>query len=289
MQGGLAESVIQDAVIDMMKSRFPSRVFLALQMKDAAAVRQIYDLALQFPRTATCRDLAKLDIVIDGCVYGDNFELQVCFVDDKPCVLKSVTLCEYNRAEELQRANAKHTNLVDFQLHKHGNKYFVIMPLLPITVASFHGLPERKALRLWDQMSSVLEYLHNLNFAHKDVKPDNICVNNEGNYVLIDLGDTVRFNIRSNSTALYVPADIDETEPASAEIDWWMLAMTVYDAMQPMDNCLAFQGPKFFSTIELLKWFQENNHIDLLDKITDKTSPKVKVVCVDALIFVNTL
>lgn len=40
----------------------------------------------------------------------------------------------------------------------------------------------------WNQLSQALRLLHAHGYAHMDVKPANICISVEGDFVLIDLG-----------------------------------------------------------------------------------------------------
>eukprot|EP01036_Dinobryon_divergens_P034976 gene34976-45265_t len=99
--------------------------------------------------------------------------------------------------------------------------------------------------------------------VHKDVKSANICLDHNGDFVLIDLGDTVQVGLKSASTPEFVPADIDAAEGAAFAIDWWMLAMTVYDRMQPAGKGLRTQvGGQQLTTTSLLAWFHEGWRLD---------------------------
>ena len=49
-------------------------------------------------------------------------------------------------------------------------------------------MPEDKATNYILQIASALEYIHNEQMNHLDIKPDNILLNNKGEAILIDFG-----------------------------------------------------------------------------------------------------
>jgi len=135
-------------------------------------------------------------------------------------------------------------------------------------------MPERKAIQLWDQIASGLECLHAHNSAHKDVKSDNIRVDSNGQFVLIDMGETVQFGQRSNSTAQFIPTDLDGDEPAAPLLDWGMLMMTVYDRMQVQGEGICSRE-RDMSTSDLLNWFRGKGYVSLYDRMQAKFPTKI--------------
>ncbi len=268
IRSGLTKSQLDLNVVRRMNSRYANKVLLALRIGSADLAREAYNWTQSLPQTSTCRNLKEKSIIVDECLIGNNEYLEICFVERrKPSVLKSVSLTEYRKVKMLLEANVKHKHIVPIQLETLHGKNFVIMPLLPITVEHLCGISEDIASELWDQIGSALECLHSHGFAHKDVKSANICIDNNGDFILIDLGSTVKFGFRSASTTEYVPEDVDGTEGANALIDWWMLAMTVYDRMQP-----SLRGGTSFRTVALLKWFEDNEYYELLERIKSKVA-----------------
>jgi serine/threonine protein kinase len=263
-----------------MIDRFAARVYIAMMRNDAKLAKTIYDDAIELPLTATCKELASdYDIIVDKCVYGDNIvvndHLQICFKDGKPSILKKVSSNEYERAQALVAAKLKHAHLVDLQPIQLERKRYVVMPLLPITVVMLCGMNESKAVELWDQISSALEYLHANHYGHKDIKPENICVNSEGKFILIDMGETVAFGQCSGSTSKYVPSDLDGAAPATARLDWGMLAMTIYDRMQIYGEGVSFSD-KSMTTEDLMSWFRRKSFTTLYNKIRAKLEDDVR-------------
>lgn len=64
------------------------------------------------------------------------------------------------------------------------------------------------------------------------VKPANILITSSGDFILADLGSIVRVDQRSASTRAYLPREmwVEGRPPlASPHVDWWMLAMTIYE------------------------------------------------------------
>lgn len=279
--GGMRRDLVEQTVITRMIDRFAAKTNIALYTQNAQLAKSIYDDAVELPLTTTCRVLSsEYDIIVDGCVYGDNMHLQICFMDGKPSVLKNVTRNEYERANALLDAEVKHPHLVELRPISLEKKLFVVMPLLPITVVSLSGMPEPKARQLWDQVASGLDHLHDRGFAHKDVKPDNICVDSNGKLILIDMGDTVKFGQRSGSTSLFIPSDLDGDAPATALLDWGMLMMTVYDRMQPQGEGVSFRQQEL-TTSDLLSWFQRKS-TDLYEKMLAKVGAGEKLPRYDA-------
>ena len=49
-------------------------------------------------------------------------------------------------------------------------------------------LTEEEAARLFSQILDVLEYIHSQGICHRDVKPENMLLDSEGNLKIIDFG-----------------------------------------------------------------------------------------------------
>lgn len=77
--------------------------------------------------------------------------------------------------------------------------------------------------RFWEQMKDALHCFHGRGYAHMDVKPANILITANGDFLLADLGSLTTFGNRSESTKAYVPVDLWDGRAliASASVDWW--------------------------------------------------------------------
>ena len=63
------------------------------------------------------------------------------------------------------------------------------------------GLPERQAVHYIRQIADALQYIHNRNMNHLDVKPGNVLLDEKGNAVLIDFGLAKRYDVEGNQTS----------------------------------------------------------------------------------------
>ena len=68
----------------------------------------------------------------------------------------------------------------------------MIMPYYPSTLESVRKLSLASGIRLFDQLRSAVDYLHSLNNDHMDIKSANICLMENGEFVLIDLSNVAR-------------------------------------------------------------------------------------------------
>ena len=96
-------------------------------------------------------------------------------------------------AEARRAGRLNHPNLV--QVHdvcQVGDNYLLIMELMKGSTADIlrdnGAFAETQVLRLLSHMGRALGYAESQHLVHRDVKPDNILVNEEGTYKLADLG-----------------------------------------------------------------------------------------------------
>jgi serine/threonine protein kinase len=156
------------------------------------------------------------------------------------------------------RGDKMNEHVVPFELRWEDpvkGKSFMVMPELP---ALLEQIPASQvdARSLLDHMSSALEYLHGLGFAHCDVKPGNICAQYPLSFVLVDLGSIALFGARTDSTPAYVPRDV-RGDRSSAELDWCMLGMTLAEKGCRDDHALDVgAAPRSVTRGELLAHLQ---------------------------------
>jgi len=89
-------------------------------------------------------------------------------------------------------SNLKHPNIPNFIGIVHDNLsiglIFEFVPGLPLSKLNFPQFPDNIKLKLTKSLCNVLEYIHSKSFIHRDIKPDNILVDNNYNLYLIDFG-----------------------------------------------------------------------------------------------------
>jgi serine/threonine protein kinase len=86
---------------------------------------------------------------------------------------------------------------------------------------------------LWYELSNGLTFIQSFGFVYMDVKPTNICVRENGDSILNDLGSVVPVGVKSTCTHVYLSCDMmntnwqDNSYVADKSIDWWMLSVVI--------------------------------------------------------------
>jgi serine/threonine protein kinase len=214
--------------MNVVAKQFPQQYDTALRMRDPIIAHRTYEDGLALPTTATEQELDNVGYTLNGNLITNNNNLIICFKETTPYIIKILTQKEYDNMTTLfkilKEPNAHIVTITELIKTKH-NKLFAIMPILPATLKCLPSLSTPAALRFWEHMKSALQHLHTIHFSHNDIKPSNICLNNNGEFVIIDLGSARHFGSPIGSTRAYHPKGVDFSL-ASRHIDWWMLAAT---------------------------------------------------------------
>ena len=119
------------------------------------------------------------------------------------------------------------------------------------------------SIQLYNEIKIAIDYLHSKNYAHMDIKPANICMN-DGKIFLIDLQSIALFGQKTYSTNSYLPFELIPKNTnftiSSKETDYWMLAMTL------AEKCCGLQigGSKYHTKTDVINVLK--NHKAIGDK-----------------------
>uniref|UniRef100_A0A1B6FTW2 cAMP-dependent protein kinase n=1 Tax=Cuerna arida TaxID=1464854 RepID=A0A1B6FTW2_9HEMI len=115
--------------------------------------------------------------------------------------------------------------------------YFV-MPFVPggdfHKFLTKHPLVEKEAKFYIGQLVLALEYLHNLDVIHRDLKPQNVIIDALGYLKLADFGQCIRCYDRDKTwtmtgTPEYMAPEILIGRGYDCSVDWWSLGVTTFE------------------------------------------------------------
>lgn len=126
-----------------------------------------------------------------------------------------------------------------------GNNPYLVMSYCPDSLGNRLGrLDEQEMWKFISQVAEGLSYLHEMDIVHRDVKPDNILINEHGDYVVSDFGlskkmrSTLRRASARNENAMndssgtigYMAPEMFSAHPEAVKAtDVWALGATIYE------------------------------------------------------------
>ena len=149
---------------------------------------------------------------------------------------------EFKVANGLNHPNLLHADYYDIC----ENRPFIVMPYCPESAVSLVGkMDEGRAWKFLREVSAGLAYLHGKDIVHRDIKPDNIMQDKEGNFLISDFGISTRMRstLRRNSTREMSQKDIAGTigymapelftkKPESVKAtDIWAMGASLYELL----------------------------------------------------------
>lgn len=147
---------------------------------------------------------------------------------------------EYKTTFGLNHPNLLHAN--HFALCE--KRPYLVMPYCPSSSTNYIGnIDEPTLWRFIRDVSAGLEYLHSVEIVHHDIKPDNILIDTEGNFLITDFGISkkMRSTLRRNSARQvedqsvggsfsYMGPEMFSRQPESVKAtDIWALGATLYE------------------------------------------------------------
>ena len=144
--------------------------------------------------------------------------------------------------EALKRLS--HPNIVQFEdyIYQNGYHYLVLEYMdqgsIENLIKSMGSVPARYAVPLFNKVLEGIEYSHQKGYIHRDLKPNNILINSEGEAKLTDFGITKVMggqNLTKKGfvlgTTLYMAPEFISQGIVSVKTDIYALGVTFYEVL----------------------------------------------------------
>jgi len=138
---------------------------------------------------------------------------------------------------------------------------------------------EDKAKKYCSQILLAIEALHNRNIIYRDLKPDNVVIDIDGNALLTDFGLS-REGVKKSELGAksfcgsyaYLAPEMLEKKGHGKAVDWYLLGVVLYEMVTGLPPYYADDKTELFDNIK-------TNELDLSEEVTKNLSPS----CVDIL------
>jgi len=147
--------------------------------------------------------------------------------------------------EAMSAANlSSHPNIVDvYDVGKDGDNNYIVMELvegtdLKAVIDKQAPLAPQRALAIAAQVADGLEYAHKRGMVHRDVKPQNVLIDPDGNIRIADFGiakshlsTAVTQTGMTFGTADYISPEQAQGRPATPQSDVYSLGVVLYEML----------------------------------------------------------
>ena len=262
-----------EKVIRTVNFKFAAGVWNAVTFQDATIAMDLSSAGERIPSKTTINELRAKGYMMNGPFY-EGTELTTCFKERKMHIIKRLDFNENTRAQEFSTAFSDSYSplVITFELFTSSKgKAFMIMPVMRYSIDKVPSpfLGPGDVNLLWSHMESALSGIHSEGFAFMDVKPANICSDDDG-YHLIDLGSIVPIGQTTSYTEAYIPSDLNKS-PSSAEIDYWMLGVALAECGCGSKGLPVSTSDRRFSRkailIQLEQYLPKANYLEFLSRV----------------------
>ncbi|CAF0919846.1 unnamed protein product [Didymodactylos carnosus] len=136
--------------------------------------------------------------------------------------------------------NLDHPHIIKlYEIFNHGHKVYMILELaghgdLLDYIKLFGRLPEDRARKMFQQLVSAIEYLHNLKIVHRDLKCENILLDSKNDIKVSDFGFS-RLMLEKDLSSTFcgsasyaAPEVLKGTPYIGPPYDCWSLGVVLY-------------------------------------------------------------
>jgi serine/threonine protein kinase len=141
------------------------------------------------------------------------------------------------------------------------------------------GLDEKIAFKYFINASAAINFLHENNMVHRDVKPENLLLDENGVVKLCDFGWCVELDVGARSTFCgtyeYMAPEIINESPYNNSIDVWSLGVLLYELLHGYSPFRAKNNP-----------FSEDNYMEIFRNIVKynfQIEKEISEPCADLL------
>ena len=184
-----------------------------------------------------------------------------------------------------------HPNIIKFieKIYSNHTIYLILECANGITLKSYmknqlnQRLNEVKTKKIFIQLISALSYLHNKNICHRDIKLENIIINEKMNIKIIDLGLGIHFqqnkklNLYCGTPFFMAPEILKKKEYFGPSVDVWSAGIVLYNLLC---GKLPFKALNEKHLIQIIS----NGYIDFPNFISNDAKDLIKkMLCVNPL------
>jgi len=148
---------------------------------------------------------------------------------------------EYKTPHALNHPNLLHATYFDV----YEKRPYLVMPYCPLSAVDLVGkMDDAMAWRFIRDVSGGLACLHSKNILHREIMPDNILINGDGDFVIIDFGSSIRRHSLMQNDSLrdtdpcvgvlgYMGPEMFAAKPRMGKAaDIWALGAALFELLQ---------------------------------------------------------
>mmetsp|Transcript_10665 Transcript_10665/g.14610 ORF Transcript_10665/g.14610 Transcript_10665/m.14610 type:complete len:333 (+) Transcript_10665:89-1087(+) len=231
-----------EKVLNKVRKYFASQALLVTTPQQA---RDLYFDAADIPDTTTREQLrTHKKLWLDGPLNPSNesrSKLFFAFFEGIPKVLKFPPVQAAKHEAEISKIlgddavkNSLVAPITEWIIDRTAGQpaqLALLMPIYPCTLEQVpNPIPENYAMKCGMQIEIAIKFMHSKAYAHLDIKPSNIFLDNNGDFFLGDFGAATKFGDPIiESSELYFPSDLPKV--ASQIADYYLLIATLLEKM----------------------------------------------------------